>query len=134
MLITRASEYAILSLILLSSAKDPMDSKTLSRELSIPKSFLAKILQSLAKAGILKSYKGAKGGFTLDKAAQNISMLDVMSCVEGKAPTVFECAPAEENCPLERASICSIWPFLHKLQGKIDSFLQDLTLADIIEE
>ncbi len=134
MLITRASEYAILSLILLSSATEPMDSETLSRELSIPKSFLAKILQSLAKSGILKSYKGAKGGFSLDKATKDISMLEVMSCVEGKAPAVFECAPSEENCPSDRANICSIWPFLHKLQGKIDSFLEELTLADIVEE
>ncbi|CAI6150916.1 MAG: Putative HTH-type transcriptional regulator [uncultured Sulfurimonas sp.] len=134
MLITRASEYAILSLILLSSASEPMDSETLSRELSIPKSFLAKILQALAKSGVLKSYKGAKGGFALDKMPKDISMLAVMSCVEGKAPAVFECAPAEKNCPSEQASVCSIWPFLHKLQGKIDSFLEELTLADIVEE
>ena len=134
MLITRASEYAILSLILLSSAKEPMDSETLSRELSISKSFLAKILQSLAKKGILKSYKGAKGGFALTKETKEISMLEVMSCVEGKAPAVFECAPSEKDCPSDRANICSIWPFLHKLQGKIDSFLEELTLADIVEE
>ncbi len=134
MLITRASEYAILSLILLSSATEPMDSETLSRELSIPKSFLAKILQSLAKSGLLKSYKGAKGGFALDRAPKEISMLEVMSCVEGKAPTVFECAPAEKNCPSQKADSCSVWPFLHKLQGKIDFFLQELTLADIVEE
>ena len=134
MLITRASEYAILSLILLSSAKDPMDSDTLSRELSIPKSFLAKILQALAKSDILKSYKGAKGGFALHKAPQDINMLEVMSSVEGKAPAVFECAPSENNCPSDKADICSIWPFLHKLQGKIDTFLGALTLADIIEE
>jgi len=134
MLITRASEYAILSLILLSSSKDPIDSETLSRELSIPKSFLAKILQALAKKGILKSYKGAKGGFALDKMPNEISMLAVMTSVEGKAPAVFECAPSEDNCPSKRANICSIWPFLHKLQGKIDSFLGELTLADIIEE
>ena len=134
MLITRASEYAILSLILLSSAKEPMDSESLSRELTISKSFLAKILQSLAKKGILKSYKGAKGGFALDKKPKEISMLEVMATVEGKAPVVFECASSENNCPSEKADICSIWPFLHKLQGKIDSFLSDLTLADIIDE
>ncbi|MDF1879661.1 Rrf2 family transcriptional regulator, partial [Sulfurimonas sp. SAG-AH-194-C20] len=122
------------SLILLSSASEPMDSETLSRELSIPKSFLAKILQSLAKSGILKSYKGAKGGFALDKETKDISMLTVMSCVEGKAPAVFECAPSEKNCPSEQADKCSIWPFLHKLQGKIDSFLEELTLADIVDE
>ncbi|MEA2073410.1 MAG: Rrf2 family transcriptional regulator [Campylobacterota bacterium] len=134
MLITKASEYAILSLIVLSKAKDPMDSETLSRELSISKSFLAKILQALAKAGILKSYKGVNGGFALNKNPKDIAMLDVMTSVEGKAPAVFECAPSESNCPSDKASICSIWPFLNKLQGKIDSFLGELTLSDIIED
>ncbi len=133
MLITRASEYAILSLIVLSKASSPMDSETLSRELSISKSFLAKILQSLAKNNILKSFKGVHGGFVLHKQANQINMLDVMSAVEGKAPAVFECAPSREDCPSDRANICSIWPFLNKLQGKIDIFLQDLTLADILE-
>jgi len=134
MLITRASEYAILSLILLSKTTEPMDSETLSKELSISKSFLAKILQSLAKAHILKSYKGARGGFVLEKDPKSISMLDVMTHVEGKSPAVFECAPSESNCPSDKANICAIWPFLHKLQGKIDLFLNELTLADIIDE
>ena len=134
MLITRASEYAILSLILLSKSDKPQDSESLSRELSISKSFLAKILQALAKRGILKSFKGVNGGFTLSTNAKEISMLDIMSCVEGKAPAVFDCASSLENCPSDRADICSIWPFLHKLQGKIDSFLAELTLADILEE
>ena len=133
MLITRASEYAILSLIVLSKASSPMDSETLSNKLSIPKSFLAKILQALAKKNILKSFKGVNGGFVLHRDVNDINMLEVMSAVEGKAPSVFECAPSREDCPSDRASICSIWPFLNKLQGKIDSFLADLTLADILE-
>ena len=133
MLITRASEYAILSLIVLSKNSLPMDSETLSRELSIPKSFLAKILQALAKKGILKSFKGVKGGFVLNKEASSISMLEVMSAVEGKAPAVFDCAPSLDDCPSDKAKLCTIWPFLNKLQGKIDSFLADLTLADILE-
>ncbi|MBU1928207.1 Rrf2 family transcriptional regulator [bacterium] len=134
MLITKASEYAILSLIVLSKATTPMDSDTLSRELSISKSFLAKILQSLAKSDILKSYKGVNGGFALAKEPKMINMLDVMSSVEGKAPAVFDCAPSTKNCPSDKADICSIWPFLNKLQLKIDFFLADLTLADILED
>ncbi len=134
MLITRASEYAILSLILLSKAEAPMDSDTLSRKLSISKSFLAKILQSLAKAQILNSYKGVNGGFSLKKDPKDINMLEVASCVEGKAPAVFECAPSLEDCPSDKASTCSIWPFLHKLQWKIDLFLADLTLADLLND
>ncbi len=134
MLITRASEYAILSLIVLSKAKDPLDSDTLSRELFISKSFLAKILQSLAKASILKSYKGVNGGFVLNKEPSDINMLEVMTSVEGKAPAVFECSPSVHDCPSNRAEICSIWPFLNKLQGKIDFFLAELSLADILED
>ncbi|MBA3025497.1 MAG: Rrf2 family transcriptional regulator [Sulfurimonas sp.] len=134
MLITKASEYAILSLIVLSKATVPMDSDTLSRELSISKSFLAKILQALAKSDILKSYKGVNGGFALAKEPKEINMLDVMSSVEGKAPAVFDCAPSTKNCPSDKADICSIWPFLNKLQLKIDFFLADLTLADILED
>ena len=133
MLITRASEYAILSLIVLSKASSPMDSETLSRELSISKSFLAKILQALAKKEILKSFKGVNGGFVLNIEPKDISMLEVMSAVEGKAPAVFECSPSQEDCPSDRASLCNIWPFLNKLQGKIDTFLAELTLADILE-
>jgi len=134
MLITRASEYAILSLILLSKSKVPQDSDKLSKELSISKSFLAKILQSMAKKDILKSFKGAHGGFVLAKDPKEISMLLIMSSVEGKAPAVFDCASSADDCPSDRANICSIWPFLNKLQGKIDSFLDELTLYDIIEE
>ena len=134
MLITKASEYAILSLIVLASAKEPMDSESLSRELFISKSFLAKILQSLAKAQILKSYKGVRGGFALHKDPKEIDMLSVLAAVEGKAPAVFECSPSEKDCPSDKANICSIWPFLNKLQTKIDLFLKDLTLADILED
>ena len=134
MLITRASEYAILSLILLSKADKPRDNETLSRELSISKSFLAKILQSLAKDNILKSFKGVNGGFVLAKEPKDIDMLEIITCVEGKTPAVFDCSSSVDDCPSDRAEICSIWPFLNKLQGKIDSFLAELTLADILED
>jgi len=134
MLITRASEYAILSLIVLSKASTPKDSETLSRDLAISKSFLAKILQSLAKEGVLKSYKGAHGGFVLEKDPKKINMLQIITCVEGKTPAVFDCASSINDCPSDKADICSIWPFLNKLQGKIDHFLSELTLSDILED
>lgn len=134
MLMTRASEYALLSLIVLAKADKPMDSETLSKELDIPKSFLAKILQSMARKGILNSYKGAHGGFALAQESGEISVHAIMCAAEGKSPAVFDCASSESTCPSEKASACSIWPFLNRLQGKIDHFLQQLTLADIMEK
>ncbi|WP_201353538.1 RrF2 family transcriptional regulator [Hydrogenimonas urashimensis] len=134
MLLTRASEYALLSLALIGESGEPKDVDTLSKQLDISKSFLAKILQNLAKQGILVSFKGAKGGFALKKRFDEISILEVIEAAEGKPPSVFECSPAQECCPSERAGSCIIWPFLNRLQNKIDSFLENLTLKDILEK
>ncbi|NPA73558.1 MAG: Rrf2 family transcriptional regulator [Epsilonproteobacteria bacterium] len=132
MLLTKASEYALLSLILISKEDDPVDVDTLSKKLNISKSFLAKILQSLARQEILISYKGAKGGFKLSKEPEEISVKDVIEFAEKKAPTVFECSPAKNLCKTQKAETCQIWPFLNRLQMKIDNFLDEISLKDIM--
>lgn len=82
MLLTKASEYALLSLIMISQKENPQDVDTLSTQLGISKSFLAKILQSLAKEGIVKSFKGAHGGFMLAKDPSEFSLKQIIECAE----------------------------------------------------
>lgn len=132
MLLTRASEYALLSLDLLRKSDTPMGVEQLSGELCIPKSFLAKILQGLAKQGILMSCKGAHGGFILNRGVDEISVSDVIIAAEGKAPTVFDCSNYVNSCPNGMIGTCAISPFLRNFQNKIDSFLDDLMLSDIL--
>jgi len=134
MLMTRASEYALLSLVTLANASDPIDTDTLAHDLAISKSFLAKILQSLARSGILKSYKGVKGGFVLIQPKEEITLLTIMKAAEGKDPSVFDCSGGIGNCPAEKEESCHIYPFIHNLQGRIDDFLEGMTLADILEK
>ncbi len=134
MLMTRASEYALLSLIVIAKATKPLDAETLSKELDISRSFLAKILQSMARQDILNSFKGVNGGFALAKEASDITMLSIICAAEGKSPAVFDCTGSQKVCPSDNASTCQIWSFLNRLQGKIDYFLDGLTLADILEE
>lgn len=131
MLITRASEYALLSLIEISSQNTAIKTEQLSQKLSIPKSFLAKILQSLAKHEILKSNRGSNGGFCLNKKLSQITILSVIKAVEGNTPSVFDCSSSIDCCP-NSVSSCQIWPFLNKLQNKIDNFLDELTLEDLV--
>ncbi len=133
MLMTRASEYALLSLIVIAKADKPLDAESLSSDLDISKSFLAKILQSMARNGILNSFKGVNGGFSLAKDPAEISVQDIMCAAEGKNPAVFDCSASEKSCPSDKASTCQIWPFLNRLQGKIDTFLNSLSLAEILE-
>jgi Rrf2 family transcriptional regulator, iron-sulfur cluster assembly transcription factor len=63
-----------------------------------------------------------------------VPLLSIMEVAEGKGPAVFDCSSGMENCPAEKADSCHIWPFIHKLQGRIDDFLAGMTLADIIEQ
>ncbi|MGD9970265.1 MAG: Rrf2 family transcriptional regulator [Sulfuricurvum sp.] len=134
MLMTRASEYALLSLIVLARAERALDTDFLARELNISKSFLAKILQAMARKGILNSYKGVNGGFALARKTSDITVLEVMEAAEGKSPAVFSCSPSQDDCPSNKAPSCGLWPFLNRLQGKVDTFLGTLTLEAILEE
>lgn len=133
MLLTKASEYALLSLMLIAQKQTPQDVDTLSKQLDISKSFLAKILQSLAREDILHSYKGAKGGFVLAKDADKISVKDILKYAEKKPTVIFECAPSHGDCPNNRAKICKVWPFFNKFQTKIDEFLDNMTLKDLLQ-
>jgi len=133
MLLTKASEYALLSLIIIAKKNSPQDVETLSTELAISKSFLAKILQALAKNGILKSFKGTKGGFLLAKDPEHLTLKNIIEAAEKRPTKVFECSTPESRCPSGKDEFCKILPVLLKLQKKIDHFLDDLTLKDIIE-
>ena len=132
MLLTKASEYALLSMVLISRQNAPEDVDTLARRLNISRSFLAKILQSLAREGILKSYKGAKGGFALNRDPREISVRDIIEVAEKKPLSVFECSTSQESCPTGKGDFCMIWPFLNKFQLKMDEFFEQLTLQDIL--
>jgi Rrf2 family transcriptional regulator, iron-sulfur cluster assembly transcription factor len=132
MLLTRATEYALLSLDTIRQSEKPIGAEQLANELCIPKSFLAKILQNLARGGILESKKGAQGGFILVKDINEISVREIIIAAEGKAPAVFDCTQYAATCPNGSIGSCSISPFLLTFQGKVDDFLDGLMLGDII--
>ncbi len=132
MLLTRASEYALLSLDVLRKSDIPLGAEQIAHQLSIPKSFLAKILQSLAKQNILDSKKGAHGGFILAKEINQISVNEIIFAAEGKTPAVFDCTQYTASCPNGSIGSCAISPFLMNFQTKIDDFLNDLMLSDIL--
>ena len=132
MLLTRATEYALLSLDVIRQSDIPLGAEQLAKDLSIPKSFLAKILQGLAKQGILESRKGAHGGFILARAVTEISVNEIILAAEGKKPAVFDCTSYMATCPNGAIGTCAISPFLANFQTKIDDFLHGLMLSDIL--
>ena len=132
MLLTKKSEYALLSLVSIAQSTTPKNVDELSTELNISKSFLAKILQNLAKHGILNSFKGNNGGFTLKKPYDQLTILEITTITEQKNPTVFDCTSSEHACEGNREGSCTIFPLLNNLQFKINDFLNQLTLKDLL--
>ena len=104
MLLSRTSEYALQALIYL--ATHGPGQLVLSREiaayLSVPPQYLAKILQDMAKRGVVNSYKGRGGGFALRPEALSMPILEVLALVEGN--DVFKgCLLGLKKCSDETA-------------------------------
>ena len=93
---------------------------------------MAKILQNLAKNGILNSFKGNNGGFTLKKPCEELTILEITTIAEEKLPLVFECTTSAGTCSASIGGGCTVFPLLNNLQNKINGFLDKLTLKDIL--
>ena len=102
----------------------------LSREEQIPKSFLAKIFQSLARAGLVRSNRGIGGGFTLAKKPEEITTLEVIEAIEG--PISFQrCLEAPADCP--HMGGCPLCGLFATAQTQVRDVFSRTTLADLLK-
>ena len=107
-MITRKTDYAIRCVLYLAQRYgSTVMVNEIAHEKEIPKSFLAKILQTLAKAGIVKSLRGMRGGFVLARKPSDISLLDVVEAMEGTV-SMNVCAVDKKMCGF--SSTCTVHP------------------------
>jgi Rrf2 family protein len=133
MQITREGDYAIRSVLYL--ARQPYKKISfvteISEEYKIPRSFLAKILQKLVKAKIVRSYRGVKGGFSLARQAKDISVMDVLEAVEGKL-ALNVCLVDKKKCDFSRqCPIQSVWA---TAQTKVSDVLKKSNFDDLARQ
>jgi len=85
MILSQASKYALRAAIHLArNTGQPQLSRDIATALNVPGQYLAKILQDLARHGILTSAKGRGGGFRLSRAAADVELLTVVRAIEGQ--------------------------------------------------
>ena len=98
MQITRETDYAIRCVLHLSlDSERTYMVEEIAEARGVPRSFLAKILQKLKRAGIVMSFRGVKGGFKLSKPSAEITILDVVDVMQGGV-TVNICVQDDELC------------------------------------
>ena len=81
--ITLETDYAIRIVDRLLKAGGRLDARTISERSDVPQRFALKILHKLVSGGLVKSYKGANGGYEVACAPENISLYDIVELVEG---------------------------------------------------
>ncbi|MDZ4815453.1 MAG: Rrf2 family transcriptional regulator [Verrucomicrobiota bacterium] len=132
MRVTQAGEYALLGVLYL--ARQPVGQLTMIDQISeaekIPKSFLAKIFQSLTHAGLVKSRQGAKGGFALSRKAEDISVLNVLEAIEGKL-ALQRCLEEVPDC--ERRDNCTLCAVFGEVQNKVNEVFSRTSVRDLMK-
>ncbi|NMG09890.1 Rrf2 family transcriptional regulator [Brasilonema sp. UFV-L1] len=123
-------EYALLALLELASnkgKKTPLTMSEITTKQPIPERYLEQILTSLRRAGLVKSHRGSRGGFVLAREPWQITLLEIVTLVEGerkeKEPLV--------NPTLERNLVHEIWEQANIACVKV---LHNYTLQDLCQQ
>jgi len=130
--LSKRTEYAFMAAryLALNNSGHYSTAKEIAENYDISHQLVAKILQILARNKIAVSYQGVKGGYTLNKMADEISLYDILSAIEDKH-TLTKCMnDDEESCA--HLDGCKIRDPLVEIQNKIDNLFQQTTLKQIL--
>ncbi len=132
MKLTRGGEYGIRGVLYLAGQNDGKVSmlSAIAEAQDVPPRFLAKIFQALAKAGIVRSHRGAKGGFSLARSASEVTIKDVIEAIEGPIH-LNVCLVGQGEC--DRDKICPMHQVWEEAQEKMMGVLARATFADLIK-
>jgi len=129
--ITRQTEYAIRGLQELArrNGDAPVQLKSIARNCDVSEAFLAKIFQMLSQQNIVKSHRGVKGGFSLGRSPQDITLRDIVEVCEGGI-ALNHCLRQSNRC--ENADGCNMTEAWAKAQMALVGALEQTRLADLL--
>jgi Rrf2 family protein len=138
MRVTTWTEYSLIISLHLArrhaAGLGPLAGRELAEAERLPADYAEQILLRLRRAGLVQSVRGARGGYTLARSPELISVRDVMSASEHQT---FEINCESHQVDAERcqpAGACSIRPVWVALQQRMDDFLSGINLADLMQQ
>ncbi len=131
MYITQETDYAARIVFSLAKAENRKDAKTISEETGVTLRFSLKILHKLVQNGIVKSYKGTKGGYEIAKEPSEISLLDIMQTTQGESK-MFKCEDGTYTCSNKNHGICRLQKEFTNISKETNQKLRDLTFDKLI--
>jgi Rrf2 family protein len=133
MQITRQADYAVRAIYYLSNLKNGNRAATsqIAKEQHIPPSFLAKIISQLSVAGLLHTSRGARGGVSLARKPEEITMLDVVEAIDGPI-LLNECVDDGHGCVFDKK--CPMREMWCELQDELVTRLKSANFANFVAE
>jgi Rrf2 family transcriptional regulator, iron-sulfur cluster assembly transcription factor len=128
--VSTRSRYGLRFLIDLAQhgTEGPIDLGSIAERQAIPETYLAKLVVPLRNAGIIRSARGAKGGYELARAAGDIDVLEVVEVLEGRS-SLLECTDRPELCA--RSADCPTLPIWTGLEKAVHDYLKGVSVGDI---
>ncbi len=134
--ITLESDYAVRIVYCLTQNKVRMDAKRISEETGVTLRFSLKILRKLVADGLVRSYKGTKGGYELGRPAEEISLCDVIETVEG--PYALARCVGEEDYPCNRnaasCGACKFRQIFSEVSDLVRERLGQVKFSDLVKD
>ncbi len=127
--LSKKVEYGLVALQHLAKRGGVSTVREISDENGISYDLLAKILQELKRNGMICSYQGVRGGYTLMLAPQEISITRVVDALETDN-SLTECTSSSECCSREEA--CTIKGPMRELQTAMSSLMNSVTIAQLL--
>lgn len=133
MRLTRAGEYAIRCVLYLSTNRSRriVGRKEIAEAMDIPAQFLGKVAQNLARAGLIDIHQGARGGYELLIAPEELSLLRVVECIDGEI-FLNDCLHRPESC--DRSPSCTVHRVWQKAREELRATLGGISLANLANE
>lgn len=131
--LTRDGEYAVRAVVYLAAQSEGKISliSEISEVQEAPKSYLSKIMQHLVRSGLVKSRRGAKGGFVLARPADQITLRQTIEAVEGPIH-LNVCLIKRGEC--HRDDLCPVHPVWKEAQRVLIEVLDSKTMADLARD
>ena len=132
MRITLESDYALRIISALAKHNGVVDAKTLSEETSVTLQFTLKILHKLVKGELVKSFKGIRGGYSLQKSPEEITLKQVIEEIDGPIAMV-KCLESSEGCSLNQEKTSCIYHHIFDtISLDVARKLQGITIRDVL--
>jgi Rrf2 family protein len=131
--LSKKADYALIAMkhLALRGPDGSASAREIAEQYDIPLELMAKVLQRLARRGLLTSHQGTRGGYHLSRVPERISVADVIQAIDGPV-TVTACSVEDERC--DQYAKCNVRDPLWRVRARILTALGDCSIAELASD